>query len=88
LAFWDAPAAPQCIYNVAGGAHTIREVIGLALRLRPDAPVKLKEGGAKQSPYPSAYDDGPARRDWNWSPDYSIAEAVREHLEVVSRRKA
>ena len=87
FALWDAPQAPQRIYNVAGGAHTIREIVDIALRLRPGAPVKLIEGGAKQSPYPSAYDDGPARRDWNWSPDYTIEDAVREHLEVVSRSK-
>jgi UDP-glucose 4-epimerase len=86
LCLYDAPDPRQRIYNIAGGVHSIREVVSLASKIEPRAAIQLVEGGANQSPYPSAYDDGPARRDLNWSPDYDLESAVREHLEIVSGR--
>jgi nucleoside-diphosphate-sugar epimerase len=76
----------QRIYTIAGGVHSIRDVISIAGKYIPDSHVTLVEGGGTRSPYPVAYADGPARRDLGWSPDYTIEEAVREHLEIVSGR--
>lgn len=84
LTFWEAEKVPQQVYNVAGGAHSIREVVEIARREYPAAPVTLVEGGANQSPYPAVYDDTPAREHWGWVPDYPIDRAVREHLAVVA----
>lgn len=86
LKLCEAPDPQQRIYNTAGGVHSIRDVVALAKKLRPNAPVTLKEGGQSLSPYPVAYDDGPLRREVGWQPDYTIEEAVREHLEIVSGR--
>lgn len=84
LALWEADSAPRRVYNIAGGVHSIREVVEIARRIRPQAPVSLAENGLSQSPYPVAYDDAPARADFGWAPDYDITRAVREHIELVS----
>ncbi len=81
---WEAEKPGQRIYNIAGGVHTIREVIEIAKRHRPEARVTFLEGGATASPYPAAYDDTAARREIGWKPSYTIEEAVKEHLEIVS----
>ncbi len=85
LAVWEAEVPSQRIYNIAGGVHSVREVVEVARRFKPDARVVLREGGASLSPYPAAYDDGPARSELGWRPAYTIEEAVREHLETASR---
>ena len=87
LNFWEADRAPQRIYNIAGGVHSIREVVQIARRYCPDDRVALVEDGANQSPYPAVYDDTPAREQWGWMPDYSIESAVREHLEIISGQR-
>jgi UDP-glucose 4-epimerase len=87
LALWETDAAPQRIYNIAGGVHSIRKVVEIAKSMRPDAPVSMAENGSSLSPYPIAYDDTPAREDFGWTPDYDITQAVREHIEIVSARR-
>jgi UDP-glucose 4-epimerase len=84
LTAYDAPRAEQLIYNIAGEVHSIREVVAVARRWRPDAPITLVAGGANQSPYPAAYDDSVARKELGWKPDYSLEKAVEEHLGIVS----
>jgi nucleoside-diphosphate-sugar epimerase len=84
LTLWEAKEPRQRIYNVAGGVHSIREVVQIARKIRPDAQVTLQEGGKSLSPYPAAYDDTPARREIGWEPGYKIEAAVREHIGIVS----
>jgi UDP-glucose 4-epimerase len=84
LALWDARGLSQRIFNIAGGVHSIREVVELARKLRPDARVELAAGGSSQSPYPVAYDDSAARRELGFRPDYTIEAAVAEHLRMVA----
>jgi UDP-glucose 4-epimerase len=87
-ALWKAQNLSQRIYNISGGVHAIREVVEIARKVRPEAPVTLQAGGKSLSPYPVAYDDGPARRDLGWQPAYTIESAVREHIRIVSGRQA
>jgi UDP-glucose 4-epimerase len=87
LTLWKAQEPRQRIYNVAGGVHSIREVVGIAKRFHPNAQVTLQEGGKNLSPYPAAYDDSAARKEIGWKPDYTIERAVQEHLDVVSGKK-
>ena len=84
ITLWEAKEPKQRIYNVSGGVHSIREVVNIARKFRPDSPVTLEEGGKRLSPYPAAYDDTPARRELGWNPDYTIEMAVKEHLDIVS----
>jgi UDP-glucose 4-epimerase len=84
LALWDASDPRQRIFNIAGGVHSIREVVDIARKLRPDARVSLAQASRTLSPYPTAYDDGAARSELGWKPDYTIEAAVAEHLSTVS----
>jgi UDP-glucose 4-epimerase len=87
LMVWDHPARTQRIFNIAGGVHSIRDVVAIAKAYRPQARVVLKEGGRSLSPYPVAYDDSAARKEFGWAPDFTIAEAVQEHLRMVSGKR-
>lgn len=87
-ALWQADRLSRRVYNIAGGVHPIRDVVEIARKVRPEAPVTLADGGKSLSPYPVAYDDGPARRDLGWVPAYTIEAAVREHIRIVSGRQA
>jgi len=84
LAVWDANELRQRVFNVAGGVHSIREVVEIALKLRPQARVELAANSATLSPYPVAYDDSAARRELAFRPDYTIEAAVAEHLRIVA----
>ncbi|MGB5987306.1 MAG: NAD(P)-dependent oxidoreductase [Desulfobacterales bacterium] len=86
MMLYDSQNPAQRIYNIAGGVHSIREVVNIACKLKPGAAIKLIEDGGRQSPYPAAYDDGPARREIGWQPSYTIENAVKEHLESISNR--
>ena len=84
LALWDSSGLRQRIFNIAGGVHSIREVVDIACKLRPDARVELASGGPSLSPYPAAFDDSAARRELRFEPDYTIEQAVAEHLRTVT----
>ena len=84
MTLWNAPQPRQRIYNIAGGAHSIGEVVEIARKVCPEASIILQEGGKSLSPYPAACDDAAARREINWEPDYTIEAAVREHIGIVS----
>ena len=90
LGIWRAPSAPQRFYNVAGGAHRIRDVLAVARRHRVDAQIRMAarspQASAAASPYPSSYDDAPARRDWGWAPAWPVERAVPDHLARVAEQ--
>jgi UDP-glucose 4-epimerase len=88
LALWDAKLSRQRIFNIAGGVHSIREVVEMARKLRPDARVNLATSDRTLAPYPVAYDDSAARTELGWKPDYTIESAVAEHLRIVSAAAA
>jgi nucleoside-diphosphate-sugar epimerase len=84
LALWDSSGLRQRIFNIAGGVHSIREVVDIACKLRPEARVELASAGSSLSPYPVAFDDSAARRELRFQPDYTIEQAVAEHLRAVA----
>ena len=86
LCLYDAPEAPQRFYNIAGGAYSVRQVMEAAKKIRPDAKIRFAATSRILSPYPAVYDDTPAREELNWKPDYSMEDAVREHLELVAKQ--
>lgn len=86
LLLHEAKDPKQRIYNIAGGVHSIRNVVGIARQYCPDSKVSLVEGGQNMSPYPAAYDDSRARKELGWSPAYSIDAAVKEHLEIAQQQ--
>ncbi|MGE5257294.1 MAG: NAD-dependent epimerase/dehydratase family protein [Hyphomicrobiales bacterium] len=84
LLIWDRPALKQRIFNISGGVHSIRDVVTIAQKYRPQARVHLTEGGERLSPYPVSYDDSAARKELGWAPDFTIEDAVQEHLKMIS----
>jgi nucleoside-diphosphate-sugar epimerase len=84
LTLWEIPDPKQRIYNIAGGVHSIGEVVRIAKQFKANASVTLAAGDQTFSPYPVSYDDSQARCDLGWFPDYSIEAAVREHIDIVS----
>lgn len=76
----------QVAYNIMGGVYSIRDVLGVAKTVQPDARIRYQDTGESSSPYPSAYDDSCARRDLDWKPDYTIEQSVREHIEIVRKQ--
>jgi UDP-glucose 4-epimerase len=84
LTLWDAENPKQRIYNIAGGVHSIGDVVKIATRIKPESSVTLVPQGEAQSPYPAAYDDRVARSEIGWKPKYTIEAAVREHIDMVS----
>jgi len=81
---WDQTNLTQRIFNISGGVHSIRDVVKMAKKYRPEARAILKEGDRSLSPYPVAYDDSAARKEFGWAPDFTIEDAVQEHLKLVS----
>jgi len=86
LCLYDAPKAPQRFYNIAGGVYPVRQVVEAARKIRPDAKIQFAATSKTLSPYPAVYDDAPARKQLGWKPDYSMEDAVREHLQTVARQ--
>lgn len=86
MTFWEVRDPHQRIFNIAGGVHSIREVVSIAKQFCPNAQITLGERGKSLSPYPVEYDDSRARSVLGWKPDYTIESAVQEHLQIVSRR--
>ena len=86
LLSWDATLSEQRVFNIAGGVHSIREVVEIALERHPGAKVTFAQDARSLSPYPVAYDDSRARRELGWKPDYTIEAAIAEHLRIVSCR--
>lgn len=84
LLVWDRPGLKHRIFNISGGVHSIRDVVTIAKQYRPQARVLLKEGGKSLSPYPVSYDDSAARKELGWAPDFTIEDAVQEHLKLAS----
>jgi nucleoside-diphosphate-sugar epimerase len=84
---YEAKNPVQRIYNIAGGVHSIREVVAIARKYCPHSNVTLVEGGKRISPYAAAFDDSMARKELGWLPSYSIEAAVQEHVETLREHR-
>lgn len=61
-----------------------RGVMDVPKKQRPQAEISFAEQGKASSPYPASYDDSRFRYELGWEPQYTIEDAVREHLDPVS----
>jgi hypothetical protein len=73
LALWDARDLTQRVFNIAGGVHSIREVVEIATRIRR-RPASLASG-ASLSPSGGLRRQRRARQ-LGFRPDYTIEAAV------------
>lgn len=74
---------PQIAYNIMSGLYTVREAMEIARKIFPSAEIEIREGRETSSPYPTSFDDSKARQEINWEPDYTIEQAMREHVEML-----
>lgn len=79
---------PQIAYNIMGGLYTVKEAMEIAQKLFPDVQIVINEGTQTSSPYPTSYDDSKARQDIGWKPDYTIQQAMKEHVEIYRKNKS
>jgi UDP-glucose 4-epimerase len=77
---------PQIAYNIMAGLYTVREAMEIARKTFPNAHIEIREGKDTSSPYPTSYDDSKARQELGWKPDYTIEQAMREHVEILRNK--
>ncbi len=58
----------------------------IAQFLFPDVEIEIVESDEVTSPYPTSYDDSKARQEIGWKPDYSIRDAMKEHVEIIRKK--
>lgn len=84
----ESKAIPQTAYNIMSGLYSIREALGVAQKVCPEAVISFADNAPpSDNPYPLSYDDTPARRDLGWKPDYSLEAGFREHIAIVRGAK-
>ncbi len=71
------------VYNVTSFSRSAAELADLVRQAFPDARITFAPSDARQGivdSWPSGLDDGAARRDWGWSPDYNLERAFNDYL--------
>jgi UDP-glucose 4-epimerase len=84
---WNAGEPGDRIYTICGSVRSVREVATIAMKYCPQTKVRFSDKAAEPSPYAVWFDDSAAKRDLGWKPDYSIEDAVKDHLSAVSAGK-
>jgi len=79
---------PQIAYNIMGGLYTVGEAMEIARKTFPEARIEILDGEETSSPYPSSYDDSNARNDLGWKPDYTLEQAMKEHVETIRKKNS
>lgn len=83
LASAPAEALTQRVYNVGAFSPTAGEIRDRVVRAFPEAIITFEPDGPRAAivdTWPADVDDGPARRDWGWRPDYDFDRAFDEYL--------
>jgi len=90
LAAAPAERLSQRVYNVTAFSLSAGELRDRVLKAFPKAQITFEPDRARAAivdTWPADVDDTPARRDWNWNPDYDADRAFREYLiPNISRR--
>lgn len=83
LAAAPAEALSRRVYNVSAFSLTAEQIRDLTVQAFPKAAVSfepdLKRQGIIDS-WPADTDDGAARKDWGWQPDYEVNRSFQEYL--------
>jgi threonine 3-dehydrogenase len=73
----------RLVYNVSSFSLSAREIYERVRRAFPAAEVTFKPDHKRQrivDSWPADVDDGAARRDWGWQPDYDVERAFDDYL--------
>lgn len=79
----EAPNLPQQVYNVTGFNPSAEELHQRVMRHFPTAEVSFETDPERQAivdSWPAQIDDGAARRDWGWAPEYNLERAFAYYL--------
>ncbi len=71
------------MYNVTSWSLTAGEIRERVLRAFPKAEITFEPDMKRQAivdTWPLDVDDGPARREWGWLPDYDVKRSFDEYL--------
>ncbi|MFQ5463243.1 MAG: NAD-dependent epimerase/dehydratase family protein [Phycisphaerae bacterium] len=83
LAAAPAERLTRRVYNVTSFSMTAAELRDRAVAAFPNATITFKPDVQRArivDTWPGAVDDAPARRDWDWSPDYDADRAFEKYL--------
>ena len=83
LAAAPADALSQRVYNVGAFSLSASEIRDRVVAAFPYADVSFERDEARGrivDTWPGDVDDGAARRDWGWAPDYDVSRAFGEYL--------
>lgn len=73
----------QLVYNITSFSPTAKEISELVKKGFPNAKIGFEINLNRQKivdSWPADVDDGPAKQDWNWSPDYNLEKSFNEYL--------
>jgi nucleoside-diphosphate-sugar epimerase len=78
------------IYNITSFSLTAGEIRDRVMKAFPDADITFEPDEKRQAivdTWPLDVDDGPARRDWGWKPDYDLERSFSEYLVPEIKRR-
>ncbi len=83
LATADVDRLKRRVYNVTSFSPTAGEIRDRVLQAFPDADIAFEPDTRRQAivdTWPLDVDDGPARREWGWDPEYGLGAAFSDYL--------
>lgn len=85
IALADVPVErlTQRVYNVTAFSLTAGELQQRVVQAFPKATIRFRPDVARArivDSWPADVDDTPARKDWNWQPEYPVEKAFSEYL--------
>lgn len=78
-----AQSLPQRVYNVTGFSPSAEDLHRSVMEFFPTAEVSFEPDPDRQATvdsWPAQVDDGAARRDWGWLPEYDLQRALADYL--------
>lgn len=73
----------QIVYNVTSFSLSAQEIYNIVLEAFPQAKINFAIDECRQKivdTWPQHLDDGAARRDWDWQPDFNCQRSFNEYL--------
>ena len=83
LATAERASLSTCIYNIAAFSPSAEEIAARVRRAFPEARIDYEPDPVRAkivASWPEDVDDGRARRDWGWKPEYEWERAFDEYL--------
>jgi threonine 3-dehydrogenase len=80
----------QLVYNVTSFSVSAQQILDIINIYYPNARIGFELDQSRQTivdSWPAEVDDLPARRDWNWKPDYDFKKAFEDYLLPAIRER-